>query len=249
MNGAGGAGTMATVMPSSSGACGAKSRTAGQHLGGVVEWPEDRSAEHHRADGVDSVFESCGNAEVAAATAQTPEQVRFGVGVGVDEFAVGGDQIDRHQVVDGQAVLAHEVTEAAAQGQPADAGVADDTAGGSQTVGLSGAVELAPQHPAGRGGPLRLLVDADCLHERQVDHQPVLAHGQTLNRVAAATDRNFQLVAAGEAHGTDHVVGARTTRDEPPVGGRPLRSIPVAPRRIPPRRGAAALPGNRSGAR
>ena len=41
------------------------------------------------------------------------------------ELAVGGDQVDATQVVDGQAVLAHQVAEAAAEGQAADPGVAD----------------------------------------------------------------------------------------------------------------------------
>ena len=116
------------------------------------------------------------------------------------QLALGGDQVDSQEIVDGEAVLAHEVTEPAAQGQPADASVADDAAGGSEAVGLGGPVEFAPEHPAGCGGGLCLRVDANRLHVREVDHQPALAHRQAGDGVAAAADRHLEVVLAGEPH-------------------------------------------------
>ena len=100
-----------------------------------------------------------GDAEVAAAAAQPPEQLRLGLGVDVHPLAVGGHEVDGEQVVDGQAVLAHEVPEPAAERQPADAGVADDPAGGGEPELLGGAVELAPEDAAGRARGARRRVD------------------------------------------------------------------------------------------
>ena len=47
----------------------------------LVQRPEDRSAEHHRADRVQVVLEGGDDAEVAAAAAQTPQQLRVVLGV------------------------------------------------------------------------------------------------------------------------------------------------------------------------
>ena len=46
--------------------------------------------------------------EAATAAAQRPEQIGLVLGVGVDELAVGGHELDRAHVVGGQAVLAAE---------------------------------------------------------------------------------------------------------------------------------------------
>ena len=58
--------------------------------------------------------------------------------------ALGGDHLGGKQVVDGEPVFAHEEADAAAEGEPGDAGVAHDAAGGGQTVGLRLVVDVAP---------------------------------------------------------------------------------------------------------
>ena len=67
------------------------------------------------------------------------------VGGRPDDAAVGGDDLGGNQVVDGEPVFAHEEAEATAEGEPGDAGVTHDAAGGGQTVGLSLVVDVAPQ--------------------------------------------------------------------------------------------------------
>ena len=52
-------------------------------------------------------LEGGGDAEVAAAAAQRPEEVRMRLAVGGDELAIGGDEVDGEQVVDRHAVLAN----------------------------------------------------------------------------------------------------------------------------------------------
>ena len=158
MTGSGGTVPSLTTVPSSSGRFGGEVPVEAQHVGGVVGRPEDGSGHHGRADGVQSEPERGDDAEVAAAASQRPEQIRVFVGGRPDDAALGGDHLGGKQVVDGEPVLAHEEADAAAEGEPGDAGVAHDAAGGGQTVGLRLVVDVAPQsttpapRPCGRRG-------------------------------------------------------------------------------------------------
>ena len=53
--------------------------------------------------------------EVAAAAAQSPEELRVLVGARGDEPSVGGHEINGDEVVDGEAMLPHEPTDPSAQ--------------------------------------------------------------------------------------------------------------------------------------
>ena len=122
-----------------------------QHLGRLVQRPVDRSAEDDRPDRVQVVLERRGDAEVAAAATQPPEQLRISLGVDAPARTVGGDEVDGPEVVDGEPVLAHEVPETAAERQPADPDVTDGSSRGGKAEALCGEVELRPhQAPAAR---------------------------------------------------------------------------------------------------
>ena len=97
-------------------------------------------------------LEGGGHAEVAAAAPQRPEQVRVLVRGGAHDLAVRGHQLDRQQVVAGQAVLALEPARAAAQGQPGHAGAGHASTGGGEPVRLGGAVDVGPGGAARRRG-------------------------------------------------------------------------------------------------
>jgi hypothetical protein len=58
---------------------------------------------------VQPVLERGRDPEVSATTAQTPEQLGLGLGIGVHPLALGGDDVHGEQVVHRQAVLAHQV--------------------------------------------------------------------------------------------------------------------------------------------
>jgi hypothetical protein len=62
------------------------------------------------------VLEAGGDAEVPAAPADRPEQVRVLLSIDQQQLAVGGDDPGGQEVVDREPVLADEVTDAAAQG-------------------------------------------------------------------------------------------------------------------------------------
>ena len=108
---------------------------AGDGLGGGGQ---HQQAAHELVDRVQPELEAGGDAEVAAAAADGPEQLRMGLVVDAEQVAVGGGQLGGQQVVDGQAVPSDQQPDAAAQGEPADpdrGGVAEP---GGQPVGAGG---------------------------------------------------------------------------------------------------------------
>ncbi len=184
-----------------------------QHVGGVVGRPEDGPGHHGRADGVEREPERGDDAEVAAAASERPEQIGVFVGGRPDDAALGGHHFGGQQVVDGEPVFAHEEADAAAEGEPGDAGVAHDAAGGRQTVGLRLVVDVAPESTTLHPGRATGGVDPHGPHRREVDDDPVVAHRGAGNVVAAAPYGDLQVVVAREAHGRDHIGHARAAGD------------------------------------
>jgi hypothetical protein len=60
-------------------------------------------------------------------------------------LAAGRHEIDGEEVVDREAVLAHQPADATAEREPGDSGVAHDSTSRGQTVRLRLAVEVAPE--------------------------------------------------------------------------------------------------------
>ena len=82
--------------------------------------------------------------EVAAASAQTPEEVGVLVLARMQEPAVGGDDVGADEVVAGKAVLPHQPADAAAEREARDAGGRDEPAGGGEAELLRLVVDVAP---------------------------------------------------------------------------------------------------------
>ena len=193
-----------------------------QHRRGVVVGVQDEGGGDVGAEGVEVELHGGDHAETAAAAAERPEQVGVLVAAGGADHAVGGDDLDRAQVVAAETVGAHHHAQPAAQGEAGDTGDRHLAAGGGQPVDLGGAVDLAPGGAGldvrGAGGG----VDVHGPHGRQVDDQPVVAHGAAGDLVAAAADAGDGAVVAGDADRFDDVghVGAagddgRVAVDEP----------------------------------
>ena len=83
------------------------------------------------------------HAEIAAAAAQRPEEVRVLLLARGDEAAVGEHDVGLEQIVDGQAVFARQVARAAAERQSGDAGRRDDAEGHRQAESVSGVIDVA----------------------------------------------------------------------------------------------------------
>ena len=112
---------------------------------GVVEHEDEL---HLRPDRMQPVLERGDDAEIAAAAAQAPQQLGVLRSLDTDHLARRGYQLGADQVVAGQAVLAAQVAEAAAERQAGDAGIREHTARRGQPVHLRRRVQLAPGRAA-----------------------------------------------------------------------------------------------------
>ena len=136
------------------------------------------------------------------------------VGIGGDEAAVGQDHVHLEQIVDGEAIAARQVAQPAAEGDPADAGGGDDAVRQRQPEGIGGVVEVAQFRPALDAGGAGRRIDADAIHQAQVEDHPVVAGAQARAVVPAAADGEEQAPLAGEVDGGDHVGNVGGADDE-----------------------------------
>jgi hypothetical protein len=165
-------------------------RRGGQHQ----DAPDDL------ADRVQPVSEPGRDAEVAAPSADGPEQVGIRLGVHPQELAVGRDDVRGDQRVDGQSVLPDEVAHPTAEGDATDAdgtGVAEpcgQAVGGGRGRVLSGG-------QAGLG-PCRALlgIDLETLHVPQVEHDAALGHAVPGGAVPATPDGQVEAGLARQPH-------------------------------------------------
>jgi hypothetical protein len=168
------------------------------------------------------------NAEVAAAAAEPPEQLRVAGLVDVEPFAVGGDQLVARDVVAREPEPAREPAHSPAEGQAADARVGDVAGGRGEAVRHRGPIERAEQCAALDPGAPALGIDADAPHRRQVDHQAAVRDAEPEDAMTAAADADLEVALAGVADRLHHVVGARAPHD---------RRRPAVDHRVPHRPG------------
>ncbi len=196
------------------GRCGHEVAPGRQDLRCVGERVEDRPDHHHRADRVRLELERGDDAEVAAGAADGPEQVLVLGRARLPELPVGGDDVDREQVVDREPVLAAEMPDPAVQRQPSDAGRRDDAARYGEPEQLRLAVEVAPSGAALDADGPGLRVDVDAPHVREVDHEPAVVDGVAGDVVPAALDREHEALLAREVDRVHDVGGAAALHDQ-----------------------------------
>ncbi len=193
-----------------------------QQVPGGVDRVGDQPARDH-PERVQPVRQRRGDPEVPATAAQRPEQVGIGLLAHLGDRAVGGHQLDRHEVVGGEPVPGHQPAEPAAERQAGDPGGRDRAARDGQPVLRGRIVELAPQDAAlGPHGP-GVGVDLDPLHLGQVDHHRVIGDRAAGDVVAAAPDADVEPFRTGEAQGRRGVGRGPAAHDD----GRPAVDQPV----------------------
>src|SRR5262245_28269500 len=159
------------------------------------------------------IFER-GDHEIAASAAQAPEQVSV-LGRACDQQgALSGDEVDRQEVVAGEAKLARQPAKTAAQCQAGNARIGDRASRGGQAECLGLAIEISPCGATFGAGCATHRVDADTAHASEIDHQSPLAYGVARSVVAAATYRHQNLVGACELHRHEHIGNPSATRNE-----------------------------------
>ena len=101
------------------------------------------------------------DAEAAPAAAQGPEQVGVGLGVGADELAVGGHDVEGADVVRGEAVAAGVPAEAPAQGVAGHADVGRGAVQGGEAVLGGERHDVVPDRAGADAGGAGDRVDGD----------------------------------------------------------------------------------------
>jgi len=145
-----------------------------------------------RAELVQTELEPGRDAEVAAAAADRPEQVRMRLGIDAQEPTVRGHDLGREQVVDREAVLADEVADAAAQRDPADSDRAriaesgrEPVRRGRRRVLARGQARLGPRGAVGG-------IDLERPQLGEIEHDPALGDAVSRAAVTAAADRELE---------------------------------------------------------
>ncbi len=166
-----------------------------------------------------TVLEGGYDAEIAAAAAQRPEQIRVVGGTRLPEHAVRGDHIGRDQVVDGEPVFAHQPAQPAAERQTGDARAGDGASGGGKSEHLCLAVQLPPEHTALGSHRSTLRVHANALHWRQVDDEAAVVGTVARRAVATAADRDSETMNTRKVHRALHIgnTGAAGNQRRPPI--------------------------------
>jgi hypothetical protein len=129
-------------------------------------------------------------------------------------LAIGRDHLDTDEIVTAQTMLVAQPAYAAAQGQPGDACVGDETAGGGEPAFLGCAIQFAPgQAGLGADGAPRR-IDLDLLHRREVDDEAAVADRIAGHVVAASPHCNQEVMRASELDDPDYIVRAGAARDQ-----------------------------------
>ena len=174
---------------------------------------DDRAMGHRPLEGMQEELERRHDPEVRAGSAHAPEELGMLVLARPHDLAVGGDELDREQVVDRQAELALQPAHPAAERQAGHSRVGDDTDRADEPVRLRRVVELGEQRAAAHAGGPPLRIDRGATHPREVDHDAVVAGREAGDAVAAAPNGDDELLLTGETERRDDVVGARRPHD------------------------------------
>ena len=185
-----------------------------KHLRRFLHRPRDRPGDDRRAELVELELELGDDAEVRAGATDTPEEIRVLVLARGDELAVGGDDVDGEQLVDGQPEFPHQPADPTAERESGEAGMRNDSGRHREPELLRLAVELAQKDSRlCARGPL-LWIDADSLHRAEVDQQCVVGHGEAWEAVAAASDGDVDAGSAREPNCRHDVGNPGAARDQ-----------------------------------
>ena len=204
---------------------------SGHRRAGIGHREVELGAHGARAGHVQLELELGHDAEVAAATAQPPEQLGVLLRRGAHDLAIRGDQLERDHVVAGQSVLAGEPAHAAAQGQPTHTRVRDVAGRGGHLVRLGRRIERTEQSTSLDPCSPVIRVDAHAAHRGQVDHQTALGNRQPDDAVPAAANPDLQALLPRQSDSTYDVLRSPGSGRPAQDADRPWRSTPNGTRR------------------
>ena len=132
---------------------------------------------------------------------RTPQKSSlFSSSLAVHELTIRRDEVDGEQGVDREPELPHEVADPPAQREPGQSRVRDEAGRDGKPEGLGFPIQVAEERAGlGADGP-GLGIDADALHEAEVDDHPLVAYREPGIAVTSASYSDHEAVRPGEAH-------------------------------------------------
>ena len=121
-------------------------------------------------------------------------------------MAVRRNHFGREQIVDGHAVLTAQPAESAAQRQARHSGGGIDTQRRGKAMSLHHPINLAQGAAWSDAGRTGCRVHLHVLHQREVDHQAVVAHGIACDVVSTPSDRNQEMLRAAKLDGANDIL-------------------------------------------
>ena len=210
MPGIGGAGMTFAIVVTSSGAASAAAMNPATTLASAGN---TRSPAHDRRQRAQPILEPRRDAKVAASAADRPEQIRVQRGVGSHDFAIRRHDVRGEDVVDGQAVPAGEVPDAAPERDPADpdrTGVPEldrQPVRADRCAHVRGGQAQSPPRPCARG------VDLDRSEVVEVEDDAAIVRAVAGAAVPAAPHGERQARGAGDLDDLRDVGGVGDPRD------------------------------------
>jgi hypothetical protein len=191
---------------------------------------ERHRGEHDVAHLVGVQLDRGDDPEVPAGAADGPQQVGAGVGVGAHERAVGEHELRGDDVVDREAVPAGEEADAAGRREPADADVAVVAGAHPQPVRSERLRDVAPARAGTEpDAPGRAVEHLDPVEPADVDDDAAVVGGAAADAVAAAADRQHDVLRTGVRQRGGDVLGRVGTDHE---AGRAPADVRRADRRV-----------------
>src|SRR5882672_2694588 len=149
--------------------------------------------------------------EIAAASAEGPEQIGIFGFAHAHELAFSRHHVGRDQVIGGKPKLAAEPSETAAQGESRYPGCRVDPEGSGKSKGLCLFVEVSQGSARFYSGSTGSGVDSDGTHLRKVDQEPAFTDGIPGDVVAAGANRKQETMLACEPNRSNDVRSAPAT--------------------------------------
>ena len=176
--------------------------------------PINAASTDDRADFVELKLERGHDTEVAAATAQRPQQVGLVLLIDIQLAPLGRDEVRGKKVVAGQAAGATEEADSAAKWQACHAGVGDRAARGGQAMGDRGWIDVQPERSTLRAGGATSRIDADIAHLTEVDGERAIGHAVTRDAMAATPNGDREVSIGRDAYRGRHSFSGTRLHDD-----------------------------------
>src|SRR5215211_8925011 len=141
----------------------------------------------------------------------------------MQQGAIGSDQVNRAEVVAGEAVLARQEPEPATEDQARDADARTGPGGQGEVPIPETTVEIAQSHPCPDDRFAALAVDVDSVQSAQVDDQSIVEHRERLVAVPTGASAQRHALLARPTDGVLDIPRVATDDD----GGRKARKAAI----------------------